>query len=494
MRFVTGTDIAHPQNAAVLALGLLLTIAGCAPSAVPATPQQSSPAPAPSAQLASLSPADLDAFISRTVADQKAIGVTVGVMQGGTVIFNKGYGLASVERNAPVTTETLFAIGSVTKQFTCAVALQLEEEGKLSFSDKVSRYRADTFGHVNEITLRDLGNHVSGYRDYYPLDFVERPMAKDTPPEEILKTFTNMPLDFAPGSRYSYSNTGYLMLGHISELVARTPFAQLLQDRILTPLGMTHTRFDPVRGGPGLAEGYTPMGLGPAELSVPEGVGWIGAAGGLWTTPADLMTWNLALMDGKVLKPASWKTMTTPRELTGGRTSAYGCGQSIRDRGPQLVLQHGGGVSGFGSRNAMIPETRSAVVVIANSDWAGGVLDTIQDAVLAKLLPVADAPKVAGPSARDAALALLREIRSGTVDRSKLGAEYNAFLTPARLAAMSKSLADAGEIGTVEPGGISERGGLEVSTLRVIVGTTPIRTLMYRAPDGKIEEFLFNRR
>jgi len=186
--------------------------------------------------------------------------------------------------------------------------------------------------------------------------------------------------------------------------------------------------------------------------------------------------------------------MTTPRELTGGRSSAYGCGQSIRDRGPMLVLTHGGGVSGFGSRNAMIPETRSAVVVIANSDWAAGVLDTIQDAVLAKLLPAADAPTVAGLSARDAALALLREIRSGTVDRSRLGAEYNAFLTPARLQAMSNSLVEAGEIGTVEPGGVSERGGLEVSTLRVTVGTTPIRTLMYRSPDGKIEEFLFNRR
>lgn len=491
MRFVTGTDIVPRQNASFLAILLMMiTIAGCSQ---PPTPAESAGPAAPPA-LRSLSPEDLDAFIARTVTDQKAIGVTVGVMHDGKVIFSKGYGLANVERKTPVTPDTIFAIGSVTKQFTCTIALQLEEEGKLSFNDKVSRYRSDTFSHVDDITLRDLGNHVSGYRDYYPLDFVDRPMATDTPPEQILKTFTNMPLDFPPGSRYSYSNTGYLMLGHIVERVARKPFAQLLQERILTPLGMTHTRFDPVRGEPGLADGYTPMGLGPAELSVPEGVGWIGAAGGLWTTPADLLTWDLALMEGKVLKPASWKTMTTPRELTGGRSSAYGCGQSIRDRGPMLVLTHGGGVSGFGSRNAMIPETRSAVVVIANSDWAAGVLDTIQDAVLAKLLPAADAPTVAGLSARDAALALLREIRSGTVDRSRLGAEYNAFLTPARLQAMSNSLVEAGEIGTVEPGGVSERGGLEVSTLRVTVGTTPIRTLMYRSPDGKIEEFLFNRR
>ncbi len=203
-------------------------------------------------------------------------------MQDGKVIFNKGFGLASTGRNAPVTPTTLFAVGSVTKQFTCAVALQLEQEGKLSFDDRVSRYRAD-FGHANEITLRDLGNHVSGYRDYYPLDFVDRPMAKDIPEDDLLKTFTNKPLDFPPGTRYSYSNTGYLLLGQIASMVSRKPFEQLLQERIFTPLGMTHTRFEPTRGAPGLAEGYTQFGLGPSELSIPEGKGWIGAAGGIWT-------------------------------------------------------------------------------------------------------------------------------------------------------------------------------------------------------------------
>jgi len=478
--------------AAVLAIAGLSTIAACAPSST-AKPTPPPPVAAPPT-LQSLDVADLDAFITRTVEDQHAIGVSVGVMQDGRVIFNKGFGLSNTSRKTPVTTDTIFAVGSITKQFTCTVALQLEEEGKLSFDQKVSRYRADLFGHTGEITLRDLGNHVSGYRDYYPLDFVDRPMSMDVPEEAILKTFTNKPLDFAPGSRYSYSNTGYLMLGYLTTLVSHKSFGQSLQERILTPLDMAHTRFEPVRGAPGLAEGYTPIGLGAAEPAIPEGTGWIGAAGGIWSTPGDLMTWDLALMDGKVLKPASWKTMTTPRTLTGGRSSAYGCGQAIRDREPQLVLTHGGGVSGFGARNAMIPASRSAVVVMANADWAAGVLDTIQEAVLAKLMPTADAPKVAGAPARDAALALLTQIRSGSVDRSQLAAEYNAFLTPERLKVMTQSLVDAGEIGSVEPGSISERGGLEVSSLRVMVGTTPIRTLMYRSPDGKIEEFLFNRR
>jgi CubicO group peptidase (beta-lactamase class C family) len=481
MQFVTGCDTPTARNAAISAIAILSTVAICAAQA-PDRPT-----------LQSLTPADLDAFISRTVADQHAIGVTVGVMQDGKVIFNKGYGLANTARKTPVTPTTLFAVGSVTKQFTCAVALQLEQEGKLSFDDRLSRYRAD-FGHAGEITLRDLGNHVSGYRDYYPLDFVDRPMAREIREDDLLKTFTGKPLDFPPGTRYSYSNTGYLLLGQVASLVSRQPFDELLQQRIFTPLGMTLTRFEPVRGGPGLAEGYTQFGLGPAEVAVPEGRGWIGAAGGIWSTPADLMKWDLALMDGKVLNAKSWKTMTTPRELKDGRSSAYGCGLQLRDRGPALVLVHSGGVSGFGARNAMIPATRSAVVVMANADYAGGVLDTIQEAVLAKMLPAASAPKIAGPPAREAALEMLRQIRSGSVDRSMLGAEYDAFLTPQRLAAMSKSLTDAGAISEVETGSIGERGGLEVSTLRMLAGTTPITTLMYRAPDGKIEQFLFSRR
>ena len=476
-------------------LAALILCAACtAPPVSPTAGAGAQPQPgATPVVLASLSPADLDAFISRTVADQHAIGVTVGVMQDGTVVFSKGYGLANTQTKAPVTAATLFAVGSVTKQFTCAVALQMAEEGKFSFDDRVARFRGD-FGHSSEITLRDLGNHVSGYRDYYPLDFVDREMAKEWPAEKIIKTFTSRPLDFRPGTRYSYSNTGYLMLGLITELAGRRPFAQSLDERIFKPLGLAHTRYEPTRGEPGLAEGYTPIGLGAAEPSIPEGRGWIGAAGGIWSTPEDLMKWDLALMDGKVLKPESWQLMATPRALADGRSSAYGCGQSLRDRGPVLVLTHGGGVSGFGARNAFIPATRSAVVVIANADWAGGVLDTIQEAVLAKLMPAADAPKVNGPPAREMALEMLRQIRSGTVDRRLLADEYSAFLTPARLKTMSQSLVEAGEVSQAEAATISERGGLEVSTLRVMAGKTPIRTLMYRSPDGKIEEFLFNRR
>jgi CubicO group peptidase (beta-lactamase class C family) len=329
---------------------------------------------------------------------------------------------------------------------------------------------------------------------YYPLDFVDRPMAAARPGAAVVEDFARRPLDFAPRSRYSYSNTVYLLLGRIVEVAGGEPFDVALDRRILTSLGLRHTRYEPTRGEPGLAEGYTPLALGRFEPAIPEGTGWIGATGGLWSTPADLLAWDLALMDDKVLSPASMARMTTPRPLTDGRTGAYGCGQAIRDRGAVLVLQHGGAVSGFGARNAFIPSSRSAVAVMANSDWSGGVLDAIETAVLDKLMPAADAPHVAGPPAREAALALLDQIRSGKVDRSQLGEEYDAFPTPARLSVMSESLRDAGPVGNVNPRPIRERGGMEVSVLWLTLGTTPVSTLMYRTPDGKVQEFLVNRR
>lgn len=478
------------RSAPAAVLAALLT-AACGQAPAPAAPPPTTAAAPPT--LASLSPEDLDRFISATVAAQHAIGVTVGVMRDGQVIFAKGYGLARVAEKTPVATDTLFAVGSVTKQFTCAVALQLQQEGKLSFDDRIAKYEPG-LTRAADITVRDIAGMVSGYRDYYPLDFVDRPMAAPRPSLEIVREFAGRPLDFEPRARYSYSNTGYLLLGEIAARAGREPFADQLQRRLFTPFGLTHTRFEPARGGSNMAEGYTPLGLGDAEPAVPEGTGWIGAAGGIWSTPGDLLSWDLALMDGKVLAPASWAIMSTPRTLTDGRTSGYGCGQSIRDRGPVLVLQHGGAVSGFGARNALVPSSRSGVVVMANADWAGGVLDTIEREVLAKLMPVADAPVVAGLPARDVALDLLDQIRKGDVDRAALGEEYSAFLTPARLAVMSKSLAAAGAVHDVTAGPIRERGGMEVSSLAIMVGDTPASTLMYRTPDGKVQEFLFSRR
>lgn len=434
--------------------------------------------------------AEIDRLIERSVRERHLVGLSVGVMQDGRIVLAKGYGVRSLETGEPVTPDTLFAAGSVTKQFTCAAALLLAQDGKLSLDDRVAKYEPG-LTRAADITLLDLGQHVAGYRDYYPLDFVDRPMAQPRPSNEIIQDFGKRQLDFEPGTRWSYSNTGFLILGRVVERVSGEPFGSFLDRRILQPLGMRRTRYEPRRDDPALAEGYTGFGLGAPQPAVDEGEGWLAMAGALWSTPKDLLAWDLALMDGKVLSAASWRTMTTPRRLADGRSTNYGCGQFVRDRDAALVLTHEGIVAGFNAWNAIVPATRSAVVLLANADF--GVSRPLREAILAKLLPPEEEeiPAVKGPPAQEAAMALLRQLREGKIDRDTLGEEYSAWLTPER---MASALPKAGEVSEMEVVDVYERGGMEVTKLHFRIGTVPAEALLYRTPDGKIQEFLFYRR
>lgn len=434
--------------------------------------------------------AEIDRLIEKNIRDRHLVGLSVGVMHQGRIVLAKGYGVRSLETREPVTPDTLFAAGSVTKQFTCAAALLLADEGKLSLNDRVAKYEP-RLTRGADITLLDLGQHVAGYRDYYPLDFVDRPMAKARPTDGIIQDFGKRPLDFEPGTRWSYSNTGYLILGRAVEKISGEPFGSFLERKILQPLGMKHTRYEPKRDEPGLAEGYTSFGLGAPQLAVPEGEGWLAMAAALWSTPKDLLAWDLALMEGKILSEASWRAMATPRRLADGRATNYGCGQFVRDRDAALVLTHEGIVAGFNAWNAIVPSTKSAVVLLANADF--GVSRPLREAILAKLLPSGEEeiPAVKGLPAKEAAMALLRQLREGKVDRGTLGEEYDAWLTPERVASAFPEKDEVSELEVVD---VHERGGMEVAKLRFRIGSVPAEALMYRTPDGKIQEFLFYRR
>jgi CubicO group peptidase (beta-lactamase class C family) len=443
--------------------------------------------PARAASGQSPDPARLDSVIARAVAEHHLIGVSVGVMADGKVILAKGYGARSLASGEPVTPETMFRIGSVSKQFTCAATLLLAEGKRLSLSDPVARY-FPRLTRAREITLRDLGGHLSGYRDYYPLDFVDRPMAAPRPVDAIIEQFAGMPLDFEPGTRYSYSNTGFLILGRVIEKVSRLPYQGFVERRVLGPLALSHTAFDPAPEIRQLASGYTAFALSEPEPAIPEGEGWLGAAGGLWSTPSDLLAWDLALMTGKVLAADSWKTLMTPLRLRDGRSSGYSCGLGVRDRGAALVLSHGGAVSGYTAWNAMIPATRSGGVVLANMDFAA--IGTITDAILGALMPPGPVPDVAAGAPADVARGLLEQFRSGNIDRSALAPEYDAYLTPERVQSAARAISALGATGTIEVTDQWERGGLAVASLRIQLGDTAVRALLYRRSDGTIEEFL----
>ncbi|HEV8217818.1 MAG TPA: serine hydrolase domain-containing protein [Gemmatimonadaceae bacterium] len=435
---------------------------------------------------------ELDSIIRKAVAEKQLIGVSVGVMQNGKVILARGYGVRDIAGRTPVTPNTMFAIGSVTKQFTCSAMLMLAEQQKLSLKDPVSKYLPN-LTRAKDITLIDLGGHLSGYRDYYPLDFVDREMQKPQSADAIITEYATRPLDFEPRSRYSYSNTGFLILGRVIERVTGQPFGSVLTTRIFHPLNLTRTAYEPkTQPGADMARGYTSFALAAPIPADPEADGWAGAAGAIWSTPTDLLTWDLALLDRKLLSDSSYKVLATPQRLTDGRSSGYGCGEGVNDRGLGVVLSHGGAVSGFVAQNTVIPSTRSAVVILSNSDFSP--IGALNQELIAKVMPKSpDVPSVAGRSALEAAKKFLTELERGQVDRASLGEDFSIFLTPAKLDAGKRALNAMGPISNVRIAGVGERGGMEVATVLFDVGKTPSRGLLYRTPDGKVQEFLFSR-
>lgn len=443
------------------------------------------------AQGTSVKAEELDSIIRKAVVDKQLIGVSVGVMQNGKVILAKGYGVRDIASKAAVTPSTMFAIGSVTKQFTCSAMLMLAEQHKLSLKDPVAKYFPN-LTRAKDITLIDLGGHLSGYRDYYPLDFVDQEMQKPQTADAIITEYATRPLDFEPRSRYSYSNTGFLILGRVIEKVSGQPFGSVLSTRIFQPLSLSRTAYEPKMSGADMARGYTSFALADPFPADPEAAGWAGPAGAIWSTPTDLLAWDRSLLDRKLLSDSSYRVLTTPQRLTDGRSSGYGCGEGVNDRGLGVVLSHGGAVSGFVAQNTVIPSTRSAVVVLSNSDFSP--IGALNQELVAKVMPKSpDVPTVAGLSALDAAKKFLTELERGQVDRASLGEDFSVFLTQQKIEAGKRALNAMGPISNVRIAGVGERGGMEVATVLFDVGKTASRGLLYRTPDGKVQEFLFSR-
>jgi CubicO group peptidase (beta-lactamase class C family) len=438
----------------------------------------------------------IDAYIADQVRDRGYPGLSLTIVQNGKVILAKGYGKRDLESGAPVEPDTPFAIGSVTKQFTCACVFLLAEEGKLSVRDKVAKYYPD-LTRASDVTLYDLMTHASGYPDYYPLDFVDRRLKKPIAIDRLLAEYAGGKLDFEPGTRWSYSNTGYLLLGRVVEKVSKESLGEFLTRRILKPLGMNHSAFGPGGDLQGRAHGYTSFAVGPQEPAPTEADGWLHAAGGLWASAPDLARWNLALLEGKVLKPESFRLMTTRRKLADGRTKDYGCGLGVYQRDGETVLMHSGAVSGFQSYNAMVPRTKSAVILLTNGEHLdpGALHRTVLNLLLKdqaeKETP--EVPKVKGPSPKEAALDFFHQMQAGAVDRDKLGEEFSIYLSDERLRAAAPRLKALGEPEKVEVEHVAERGGMEVASIRFTFKTAVLKASLYRTPDGKIQQLLLSK-
>jgi D-alanyl-D-alanine carboxypeptidase len=426
---------------------------------------------------------EIDASVGEWLAKTGAPSVSIAVASGGEVVYAKAYGKARLAPDRPATPATRYAIDSVSKEFTAAAMLKLQEEGKLSLDDKVAKYFPDLAG-ADQVSLRQVLSHTAGYRDYWPQDFIPPEMSRPTTVRAILDEWARKPLDFAPGSDWQYSNTGFVIAGAIVEKVSGQPLVDVLRADIFAPLKMEGvTDADQRALGPADAGAYTRAGAGPVRPAPKEGAGWLFAAGELAMAPKELARWDISLMARSLLSPASYDALYTPIKLTTGRDSRYSLGLRVARENGRLTLSHGGGGSGFLSANLMYPDEKIAVVAFTNNDWVppNAVADRVAFVVLPPSPPEARARK------------LFAQFQAGAVDRSLFTENGNFYLTATNLADQKAGLGGLGPARLFELQGQSMRGGLQTRTWKI---TTPKATLLAVErgyPDGKLEQFMISK-
>jgi len=328
----------------------------------------------------------MDQVVESYVANKTFMG-SVLVARGHEILLSKGYGSANLEWNIPNSPDTRFRLGSVTKQFTAASILLLEERGKLKTDDPVKKLMPDAPAAWDKITIFHLLTHTSGIPSFtgFPDYAAQEPFA--TTPDKLVARFRDKPLEFQPGEKWSYSNSGYVLLGYLIEKASGESYQQFVQENIFGPLGMKDSGYDSNSAIiPKRAAGYAPGKNGPVNagfihMSVPF------SAGGLYSTTGDLLRWEEGLFGGKLLSAASLAKMTTPFK------DDYAFGLAVHTVSGHKVIDHGGGIEGFSTFLAYYPEDKLTVVALANLNGA-------PDAIVTRLAALAHGEKVELPSER----------------------------------------------------------------------------------------------
>ena len=335
----------------------------------------------------------VDEFLRAQMAARHVPGLSVAVVRDGKVVLARGCGLANVELSVPATRDTVYQLASVTKQFTATAIMMLVEEGKIGLDEKISHYLDGLPSAWGDIRVRHLLSHTSGIKSYTSVPDFFKTARKDYAKEEILKLVADAPLDFSPGEKWSYSNTGYFLLGMLIEKVTGKAYGAFLNERIFQPLGMTRTRVNDlteiIRNR---ASGYTWQQecLRNGEYVSPTQPF---AAGALVSTVSDMAKWDAALYTGRLLKRSSFVQMWTPVKLNDGKATTYGFGWQIEEYRTRKRISHGGGIPGFSTEISRFVDDHLTVIVLANSDSADA--GSLATGVAAFYIPalVAHAPK-----------------------------------------------------------------------------------------------------
>jgi len=444
----------------------------------------SSPATA-QAQLSAELREKIDKIASEALAKSGVPSASLAVVKDGQIVYVKAYGNAHIEPRTAARSEMRYSIGSVSKQFTAAAILLLQEQGKLSLDDRVAKFIPD-LTRAGEITIRQLLSHTSGYQDYWPQDYVMPFMLKPVTAQQILDRWARKPLDFDPGTKWQYSNTNFVIAGVIVEKAAGKPLLEFLREKVFAPLGMHSVlNIDQEKLTESDPTGYMRYALGPLRVAPKEGRGWLFAAGELAMTAEDLARWDISIIDQKVLKPASYHELETEVLLKNGLGTQYGLGVGVSRVAGHRAIAHNGEVSGFSAENMVFPDERVAVVVLTNQD-AADAAGAIRDEVAPLLLAAHDA---ATPKKQEQARKIFEGLQQGKIDRSLFTEDANFYFSEQALKDFAQSLGPLGPPQEFKQTRQGLRGGMTLRVYQVTFAQKTLRAWTYEMPDGKLEQY-----
>jgi CubicO group peptidase (beta-lactamase class C family) len=438
------------------------------------------------AQLPATTQGAIDQAARKVLADTGSTSASIAVVKDGKVAYVQAYGDAQLDPKTPARRDMRYKIGSNTKQFVATAMLLLAEQGKVSLDDRVSRFLPG-LTRANEVTIRQLLSHTSGYQDYYPLDYVAPFMTHPTTLQGILDIWAKKPLDFDPGAQWQYSNTNYTIAGLILEKVGGKPLFEFLHSRILDPLGM-HSAIDAdhEKWSGDWPVGYLRYSLGPPRPATPEGAGWLNAAGELAMIAGDLALWDISLMNGSLLKPESLRALTTEINLRNGAHTGYALGLSVSNTNGRRRWAHGGGTSGFTSSNVTLPDDRAAITVLTSSE--GNASSLIERQIEKLVAAPAEDPRAA--PALNRVRQLFSLLQDGKIDRSLLDSDANAYFTPEAIADYEASLKPFGTPASFVQTASGDRGGMTHRSFAIHAGEKSLSLSTFFTPDGKIAQYL----
>lgn len=308
----------------------------------------------------------IDAILTTDI-DAQGPGAAVAIVKDGSLLYCKGHGLANIEWEVPIAPDTVFRLASITKQFTATAILLLEAQGKLHLNDPIIAYLTDYPTHGYDITITHLLTHTSGIKSYTSLEgFGENWSKRDLSHDELIALFKDHPLEFEPGSQFRYNNSGYLLLGRIIEAVSGMSYEAFVRTQIFQPLGMLHSyamNNDSII--PHRASGYVRAQEGYQNAPYLNMM-LLQAAGDLGSTVEDLVRWDTALCEYRLLDRATQERMYTPAQLLNGQRTDYGFGWEIANYHGHRVADHLGGIDGFSTFIARFLDDATTIIILSN--------------------------------------------------------------------------------------------------------------------------------